>query len=361
MNRLILSSPDQTSQRIKALDFCKKFTSDSSQPKYILGQNIYSASLQTLIDIDGIVDDYATNSQCNGVKIIKSSEIPKNALVLIASGGRPLSAKAKMDELQLESLDYFSFLKWSGLKLTDVVFNEGFQQEFESNLANYEWIHDLLADDISKNIFKKLISFRYTYDIEQLKGFDAREQYQYFEDFLQLSSQGESFVDIGCFNGFTSLEFIKKCPEYAFVHILEPDSTNFENCTRALTGLPNINFYNLGASNAKQTLKFDTLGSSSRISTDGAFTINVDKIDNIIATPVTFMKMDIEGAEAFAIDGARNTILKNHPKLAISVYHKVGDFWKIPKLILSIRDDYEIYLRHYTESIYESVMFFVPR
>lgn len=266
-----------------------------------------------------------------------------------------------MDELQLESLDYFSFLKWSGLELTDVVFNEGFPQEFESNYLNYEWIYNLLADEASKQIFKKLVSFRYTYDIEQLKGFDSREQYQYFEDFLKLNPEGESFVDVGCFNGFTSLEFIKNCPGYSAVHILEPDVSNFKNCITTLKNLSNIHFYNLGASNSAQTLKFDTQGSGSRISEDGTLTINVDKIDNIIKTPVSFIKMDIEGAEAFAIDGAKNTILENHPKLAICVYHQVGDFWKIPKLIFSIRDDYDVYLRHYTESIYESVMFFVPK
>lgn len=266
-----------------------------------------------------------------------------------------------MDKLQLESLDYFSFLKWSGLNLTDVVFNEGLKQEFEENYSNYEWIYNLLADDSSKIIFKKLVSFRYTYDIEQLKGFNAREEYQYFEDFLNLSPQGESFIDVGCFNGFTSLEFIKKCPEYSSIHILEPDANNYRNCLNALKGLPNIHFHNLGASNSQNILKFNTSGSGSRISENGALTIKVDKIDALIKSPISFIKMDIEGAESLAIEGSKNTILKNHPKLAICVYHQVGDFWKIPKLILSIRNDYDIYLRHYTESIYESVMFFIPR
>lgn len=52
--------------------------------------------------------------------------------------------------------------------------------------------------------------------------------------------------------------------------------------------------------------------------------------------------------------------MNNHPKIAISVYHKSSDFRKIPEQILSIRSDYKIYLRHYTESIYETVMFFIP-
>ena len=71
--------------------------------------------------------------------------------------------------------------------------------------------------------------------------------------------------------------------------------------------------------------------------------------------------MDIEGAESFAIEGAKETILKCHPKLALSVYHKKDDFWKIPEQIFNIRKDYDIYLRHYTEGTDETVMYFIPK
>jgi hypothetical protein len=54
--------------------------------------------------------------------------------------------------------------------------------------------------------------------------------------------------------------------------------------------------------------------------------------------------MDIEGAEIPALNGARNTIKKFKPKLAISVYHQWDDLREIPKLIHDIRDDYEFYL-----------------
>ena len=71
--------------------------------------------------------------------------------------------------------------------------------------------------------------------------------------------------------------------------------------------------------------------------------------------------MDIEGAEGVAIDGAKNTIMKCHPRMAICVYHKADDLWKIPEQIFSIRDDYKIYLRHYTEGVDETVIFFIPK
>ncbi len=70
--------------------------------------------------------------------------------------------------------------------------------------------------------------------------------------------------------------------------------------------------------------------------------------------------MDIEGAELNAIDGAAATIARAHPRLALSIYHNAGDFWRVPERVLGIRSDYKLYIRHYTESIYETVMFFQP-
>ena len=71
--------------------------------------------------------------------------------------------------------------------------------------------------------------------------------------------------------------------------------------------------------------------------------------------------MDIEGGELSALSGAHQTILDHHPRLAIAVYHGADQLWQIHSAVLSIREDYDIYIRHYTESIYETVMFFIPR
>jgi FkbM family methyltransferase len=59
---------------------------------------------------------------------------------------------------------------------------------------------------------------------------------------------------------------------------------------------------------------------------------------------VDFIKMDIEGAEIMALNGARQILRRDKPKLAISVYHKWDDLREIPRLIKSIRPDYEFYL-----------------
>ena len=62
-----------------------------------------------------------------------------------------------------------------------------------------------------------------------------------------------------------------------------------------------------------------------------------------------------------AIVGAETVIRKWHPSMAICVYHKPDDFWKIPEQVLAIRNDYKLYMRHYTQGSDETVMFFIPK
>jgi FkbM family methyltransferase len=89
-------------------------------------------------------------------------------------------------------------------------------------------------------------------------------------------------------------------------------------------------------------------------------TVSIDGIvDKNNLKKVDFIKMDIEGAEIHALTGAKNTIKKFKPKLAISVYHKSDDLITIPKLINSIRDDYKFYFDYYTIISNEAIIYAV--
>lgn len=72
---------------------------------------------------------------------------------------------------------------------------------------------------------------------------------------------------------------------------------------------------------------------------------------------VTFIKMDVEGAELAALQGAQHVIRKQHPKLAICVYHKPEDIIDIPSYILSLDPGYRLFLRHYSPFEDETVLY----
>jgi len=70
-------------------------------------------------------------------------------------------------------------------------------------------------------------------------------------------------------------------------------------------------------------------------------TVTLD--DYVVASQldrVDYIKMDIEGAEVAALNGARHTIRHFQPRLAICLYHKWDDVMTIPAAILDAGVDY---------------------
>ena len=72
---------------------------------------------------------------------------------------------------------------------------------------------------------------------------------------------------------------------------------------------------------------------------------------------VDFIKMDIEGAEINALQGAVKTIKKFRPKLAIALYHHTNDFDSIPRFISKLDSGYKFYLSHSTIYEEETMLF----
>ncbi|MEE1945127.1 FkbM family methyltransferase [Pedobacter sp. KR3-3] len=94
----------------------------------------------------------------------------------------------------------------------------------------------------------------------------------------------------------------------------------------------------------------DQTGSVNTISID-------DYVHNNAISRVDFIKMDIEGAEPYALKGAINTIRKFRPKLAIAIYHSMNDLVSIPNWILDLDLGYELFLGHYTIHAEETIIF----
>lgn len=352
---------DKFEEDVQAVKFCQKFLDARPEKRYVFGRNEYAKSIADLVDVNFFIDDFTEETEFLGKPIIKTDDIPLDALVVVAVAlGRPLTVEKKLLGAGVMHLSYFSFYKYSGLGVLPVTFWGAFESDFKANEDKYQWVFELLGDDESKRVFEKIINFRLSSDLSYMSGFTDRQKEQYFEDFLGLNEKGEVFVDVGGFDGFTSLEFIKRCPEYLGVYFFEPELKNMDVAKSRLRGYENIIFLQKGLSNKKDTVRFSIGGSASAISEDGEIEIKVDALDNMVNDIVTYIKMDIEGAEGLAIDGARKTIVTSHPRLAICVYHKADDLWKIAEQVLAIRSDYNIYLRHYTEGVTETVMFFVP-
>lgn len=192
---------------------------------------------------------------------------------------------------------------------------------------------------------------------------DAMSERQYF-DLLELSEQKteeEVFVDGGCFDGKTSLQFLKWCDgKYKKIYAFEPDADNIVKCTNALSKICGGKFELIpkGLWDGTGELNFTAIANgSSKVSEDGKDRIQVTSLDDVIGEKVTFIKLDVEGSEKRAIRGGRNLITKYKPKLAISIYHKTEDIWELPLLIHELNPEYRFYLRHYSTAASETVLY----
>src|SRR5208283_3963716 len=98
-----------------------------------------------------------------------------------------------------------------------------------------------------------------------------------------------------------------------------------------------------------------------RLATDGNVVVECIPIDELSpAAAPTFIKMDIEGAELDALEGARRSIQTHRPILSICVYHKQNDLWRIPLFIRTMVEDYRLFLRPHEVDGKELVCYAVP-
>jgi FkbM family methyltransferase len=350
--------PPEKTEKAQAL--CQAFLAAPKRRRFLFGRNVYAEAVAKKLEVGGVVDDFTKDTHWAGLCVTKLADLPADSIVLACSGGRPLTVRRLLDEKNITHLDYFSFMKHSGLDLPEAVFNEGCAHTVSSHREDLEWLEGLMADEISLDTLRMLMTFRMSYDLDALEGFSQREDLQYFEPFINYSVSAAVFVDVGGYDGNTAIAFINRVPDYKAVHIFEPEAKNQTTCQTALAEFDNISLHPCGAGAKDAILRFSSCGSASAIAEDGELEIQIRRIDDLVTDVPTFLKMDIEGAELEALDGARAVISEHHPALAICVYHRPSDFWEVPRKVLSMYDGYSVYLRHYTESIYETVMYFVP-
>ena len=143
----------------------------------------------------------------------------------------------------------------------------------------------------------------------------------------------------------------------------EPDTKNFEKLTETADRLKN-NFgravlFPAGVGDKNEFLKFESSNNSvSKISQDGGEIIQVVRLDDVLKGYDNLMiKMDIEGAEIAALNGAKKIITETKPDLAISIYHKPSDLWKIPLLLKEWVPDYKFYMRNHSGFTVETVLY----
>lgn len=230
---------------------------------------------------------------------------------------------------------------------------------YEKNQADFEKIYSLLADEKSKQTFLDVIKYKISGKLDYL--FDCQVDEAEPNDSFFAKLPKERFLDLGAYNGDTALDFLQRNPDYEEITAVEPDKKTFKKLVFNTEKYANINCLNLCVSDFDGKGNFNMKsGRNSAAGENGDETdfITVDTLLN--DENVSLIKMDIEGEEKKAILGAAKTIKAFRPRMIISCYHRTEDLLSTPDAVLSIRNDYRIYMRHFVSlPAWDTVYYFV--
>jgi FkbM family methyltransferase len=352
----------ETSVAPGKVDVFHRLMSGAGKPIYVLGRNKYAERVSRVVKVEAFIDDFTAEKIYLDRPVIRMTDLPSNCLVVSSvTDTVPVTALDKLRKLGVQDvIDFFSLSRLDSQAFGEIDFCAGNREDILKNAAQYEWVYSLLADETSRQSFAKLVQFRLTMDVEYMRGFSLAIDRQYFEDFLPREA-GEVFVDGGGFDGQTTLQFAARYQAYRRIHYFEPTPAMMEVSRRNLKGLRDVCLVQKGLFSRRDRLRFNAdAGPANSLSANGQTEIEVVRLDDEVRDPVSLLKLDIEGAEHEAIQGAAEHIRSSTPTLAACIYHDQRDFWRVPKRVLEINDRYRLFVRHYSESVRETVMFFVP-
>ena len=157
---------------------------------------------------------------------------------------------------------------------------------------------------------------------------------------------------MGAFVGDTFLSYIKTygSESYLRYYAYEITQESFQKLKENTEAYPRVLCRRKGVGSKHGFMKLDqnqSDASANQLSQKGEDEVEIVTLDEDISEKVTFIKMDLEGAEYDALLGCQNHICQDHPKLALSVYHNFQDLWRLPKMIDEWVPGYRFFLRYH--------------
>lgn len=215
------------------------------------------------------------------------------------------------------------------------------------------------VSDIYRKLLRRLERNYLFYPMRRI--FTAKQGWQYFDFFS--ANENEVFIDAGAYNAMTSVEFARWTNNnYKKIYLFEISRIHEKMCRRNLEehGIKNYELIMMGTWGKRDKVLFEENGGEAAgyVDEGGGRVVDVISIDEQLAgSEATFIKMDVEGSEYQSILGAKKTLQKYKPRLAISAYHNIRDFIDLPILLLEINPGYHFAYRHYATNMWETVLY----
>ncbi len=331
------------------------------------GQRLALLCRRLGIEVAAIVDD---DPRKVGTSVLDHAVLPTAHLRVLSDGipvvvasHRVLAAIHNLQALGIRDIAPFAVLQvLAPDRFPPHMFYDRLLDDTFAHRDRYLCLEDELADDFSRQVLDAVLGFRQTLDARLLEPVVEHDLYgpagliRYGED--------EAYVDGGSYDGDSIRLFIGRVGgRFERVYAFEPAPRTFAALRQNFIDEPRVRPINAGLYSRTGSLRFHDDGSRGAIfADDGEIDMAVTTVDDVVGEGrVTFIKMNIEGAEIDALNGARRTIGRCLPKLAISAYHRPNDLWRIALLIREISSSYDLFLRQHDGGVIETVLYALPR
>jgi FkbM family methyltransferase len=232
-------------------------------------------------------------------------------------------------------------------------------------------VSELLDDQKSKDILDAQIGYRISGNVLLLDR--LIDPLPFFPSDLFELADDEVFVDGGAYTGDTIEEFFRQTGgQFSRIFPFEPDPDNFAALERNYMSCDRVKPIMKGLFDRSAMLRFsngegrasgisEQVGRHSYSGEEPSTIVPVTSIDEELeGERISYIKMNIEGAELHALNGARKTIAKWQPKLAVSGYHNPSHMHQVPFLLKELLPDCKLYLRQYLGGVVDATYFAVP-
>ena len=207
----------------------------------------------------------------------------------------------------------------------------------------------LFEDDGSRDLYWETLAYRLTGEAAYLRRTEP------FPDSVAscLPRETSRVIDGGAFTGDTARVFLDAFPDVRRIVCAEPDARTFRRLADFAATDERVTALNvsLGASvgtdvfSSSASRASATVAQNRRQKSVEARRVTVDMLTGRGGSPTEpefgaaagdgrlLLKLDVEGAEQAALEGARRTIAEERPALALALYHRTADIFALPLML----------------------------
>ena len=225
----------------------------------------------------------------------------------------------------------------------DELWTADFEKSHADELAR---ARALLCDARSREVFDLVCRARTTGGIGPL--FASADPADEAWDLLR-PERYSSCADLGAYTGDTVRLLRERAPRLQSVYAVEPDRRSFAKLNACLqdSGLRFTAVRAAAWNTDGEALAFDDgAGRGSSVGKGGAETPTVT-FDSLVGdrSAVDYIKFDVEGSEAEALNGSRRVIERCQPDLRVALYHRPGDIFRLTLAVNELLPRHKLYIR----------------